>query len=188
MRKFKYWLLNVFCKNELSAMQDCYSRKVRDIEYDANKKNQNMDIVHRILTEKNHFIVGEADNKNREHVFVVQWTYNNSINFQLYSNCYKAINNHPRIMATYNNYYDGNPFVKIDDIIVEDNNVGNGSILMPYFLDYCKKYTDARYISGELSSVDSGHFDRSEHFYKKHGYEVIFNERRTSGSIKYNIK
>lgn len=43
-----------------------------------------MDIVHRILTKKNHFIVGEPDNKNREHVFVVQWTYNNSINFQLY--------------------------------------------------------------------------------------------------------
>ena len=35
--------------------------------------------------------------------------------------------------------------------------MGNGSILMPYFIKYCKT-TDAKYICGQLSSVDKGHF------------------------------
>ena len=65
---------------------------------------------------------------------------------------------------------------------MEDNDIGNGSILMPFFLDYCKK-TDAQYIHGELSSVDKSHFDRSIHFYEKHGFKCKLNDEKTSGSI-----
>ncbi|MGH0950891.1 hypothetical protein [Bacillus mycoides] len=39
-------------------------------------------------------------------------------------------------------------------------------------------------ISGMLSPVDSNHFDKLEHFYKKFGFEVEFNTDRTEGSIK----
>lgn len=188
MRKLKHWLLNTFCKNELIEIYDYYSDQVKQIEYAANRKNQDIDIVHRILSEKNNVIVGEADNKNGEHVFIVQRVYGKSIDFMLYSNRYKAINNHPRITATYNNFYDDNPYVKIDDIIVEDNDVGNGSILMPFFIDYCKRFTDAKRITGWLSSVDSGHFERSTHFYKKHGFEVELNEEGDSGGIEYQLR
>lgn len=188
MKKIRYWLLNTFCKNELLEIHDHYSRKVKQIEYDTNKKNQDIDIVHRILSENNKVIVGEAYNKNGEHVFVVQHVYGNSIDFMLYSSRYKAVCNHPRIMATYNNFYDGKPYVKIEDILVEDNNVGNGSILMPFFIEYCKRFTDAKKITGWLSSVDSGHFDRSTHFYKKHGFEVKLNEEGDSGGIEYQLR
>lgn len=56
--------------------------------------------------------------------------------------------------------------------------------LMEYFLKYCKT-TPAEYISGSLSSVDADHFDRSEHYYKKHGFKVEFYEGRKSGRIRY---
>lgn len=54
---------------------------------------------------------------------------------------------------------------------------------MKYFLKAVEKL-HVDYIDGWLSSVDKKHFDRSEHFYKKFGFEVHFNEDRTSGGIK----
>lgn len=188
MRRFKNWILSVFYKKEMLDIRDEYTHQVKKIIYESNKKNLEIETVHRILSEKNHYIVGEANNKNGEHVFIVQWVFGDSIYFMLYSNRYNAINNHPRIMATYYNFYDGKPYIKIDDILVEDNDAGNGSILMPYFIAYCKQFTDAMYISGELSTVDKGHFDRSEHFYEKHGFEVNLNENRSSGNIRYLLR
>ena len=100
--------------------------------------------VHSILNEKNHIIVGEDVNRMKEQVLVVQWVFDNDIWFILYSERYKAINNHPRIMASYVSSYEEDPYIKIDDILVVNNDVGNGSILMPYFIKYCKT-TDAKY-------------------------------------------
>lgn len=174
MRKFKRWLLSTFFKNELSEIQNETDRKNQD----------DIEIVHQILSEKNRVIVGEADNKKGEHVFVVQTRYGKSIYFNLYSNKYKAIDNHPRIMATYTYGYGNNSYVNIVDILVVDNNIGNGSILMPYFIEYCRNNTDAKKIKGSLSSVDSGHFNRSIHFYKKHGYEVKLNKN----VIEYDLR
>ena len=89
-------------------------------------------------------------------------------------------------MASYVSSYEEDPYIKIDDILVVNNDVGNGSILMPYFIKYCKT-TDARYICGQLSSVDEGHFDRLKHFYKKHGFNVKLTPERSSGFIKYML-
>lgn len=182
----KRWILNTFYKKELSEIHKYYQRKVDDIERNANKKTNMIEIVHSVLQEKNHVIVGEAINKMNEQVLVVQWVLGNDIWFKLYSERYKACNRHPRIMATYVSPFGKDPYIKIDDILVEDNEVGNGSILMPYFIEYCKT-TDAKYICGELSSIDNEHFDRSEHFYKKHGFDVEFTPSRSSGSIKYTL-
>ena len=104
----------------------------------------------------------------------------------LYNDKYKACSNHPRIMDTYEKHYGEAEYIHIDDIMVEDKEIGNGSILMEYFLKYCKT-TPAKYISGSLSSVDSDHFDRSEHYYQKHGFKVEFYEGRKSGSIRYDM-
>lgn len=176
------WILDTFFKKELLDMQNYYQRKLEDIEINANKKTTMIELVYSILKEKNHVIVGEDINKMKEQVLVVQ-CFNNDIWFMLYSERYKAIN-HPRIMASYVSCYGEEPYIKIDDILAEDENVGNGSILMRYFIEYCKT-TDAKYICGQLSSVDKGHFDCLEHFYKKHGFSVVFTPERSSGSIKY---
>lgn len=196
MNKVKFWMMDNLFRNEITEINEEYNRKletiVKKIKYDSEQKTKRLSIVDSILKEKDRSIIGCSKNKLGDDVYIVQSIRKNDVWFMLYSNEYKAINNHPRIMATYNKEsrteYDCHPaYIKIDDILVEDNNVGNGSILMPYFIDYCKN-TDAEYITGWLSSVDMDHFDRSEHFYKKHGFEVQFNEERTSGSIKYILK
>ena len=38
MRKFKNWLLNTFCMNELMDFQDYYLGNIRKIENEANRK------------------------------------------------------------------------------------------------------------------------------------------------------
>ncbi len=177
------WILNTFFKKELLEICNDYQRALRTIEINANKKAIMIELVHSILEEKNHVIVGKGVNKMKEQVLVVQRVFNNDICFMLYSERYRAIN-HPRIMASYVSCYGEEPYIKIDDILAEDENVGNGSILMRYFIEYCKT-TDAKYICGQLSSVDKGHFDCLEHFYKKHGFSVVFTPERSSGSIKY---
>ena len=180
----RWWILDTFFKKELLDMQYYYQRKVEDVEINANKKTTMIELVHSILKEKNHVIVGEDINRMKEQVLVVQWVFDNDIWFMLYSERYKAINRHPRIMASYMSSYEEDPYIKIDDILVVNNDVGNGSILMPYFIKYCKT-TDAKYICGQLSSVDKGHFNRSEHFYKKHEFNVKFKSDCSAGSIKY---
>lgn len=182
----RWWILDTFFKKELLDMQNYYQRKLEDIEINANKKTTMIEqLVHSILKEKNHVIVGEDINKMKEQVLVVQWVFDDDIWFMLFSERYKAIN-HPRIMASYVSCCEEEHYIEIDDILVVDDDVGNGSILMPYFIEYCKT-TDAKYICGQLSSVDKGHFERLEHFYKKHGFNVKFTSNRSAGSIKYII-
>lgn len=43
------------------------------------------------------------------------------------------------------------------------------------------------YLHDKLSSQDIEHFDRSEHFYKKHGFEVTFHDEK-SGEIRYQLR
>ena len=182
----KRWLLKTFYKKELSEIHKYYQGIVEEIRRSTNKKTNMIEIVHSVLQEKNHVIIGEAINKMNEQLLVVQWVFGDEIWLKLYSERYNVCNRHPRIMATYVAPYGKCPYIKIDDILVEDNEVGNGSILMTHFIEYCRK-TDAKYICGELSSEDNDHFDRLEHFYKKHGFDVEFNNNRSSGSIKYTI-
>ena len=186
MGRLKSWILTTFYKNELLAIQKEYERKVKDINYEAQKKTKLIDTVHRVFREPNHVIIGVETNKMGDEVLVVQWIHSNDIWIMLYNDKYKACSNHPRIMATYEKPYGEAEYIHIDDIMVEDKEIGNGSILMEYFLKYCKS-TPAKYISGSLSSVDSDHFDRSEHYYQKHGFKVEFYEGRKSGSIRYDM-
>ena len=74
-----------------------------------------------------------------------------------------------------------------NNLCIEDIEKGNGSILMQYFLKYCKT-TSAEYVSGMLSPIDADHFDRSEHYYKKHGFTVVFFDEKKSGSIRYELR
>ncbi len=187
MGSIKAWVLKTFYKDEIAIIEREFSRKVKEIQYDCNKKVKLIEAARSALSEKSQSIVGIEMNKSEEEVLVVQRVYKDDIWFLLYSDRYKAINQHPRIMATYKHPLGGKEHIWIDDILVEDEEIGNGSILMNYFLSYCKT-TSAEYISGELSPKDADHFDRSQHYYEKHGFEVTFNDDRTSGGIKYELK
>ena len=194
MSKIKDFFFRKFCNlfnAEIDSLvsdfkSDC-NNEIQRIQRDAKRENRLYKITKDVLKEKNHVIVGIDINKNGNEVLIVQWCFGNNIWFMLYGEKYQTISNHQRIMATlHESYCENITYIIIDDILVEDNDIGNGSILMPFFLDYCKK-TDAQYIHGELSSVDKDHFDRSIHFYEKHGFKCKLNDEKTSGSIHYNL-
>lgn len=74
----------------------------------------------------------------------------------------------------------------IQDIFAEDEDEGNGTILLKYAKKYLKSI-GVRRIYGDLSFVDVDHFDKLEKFYENNGFKVTFNEERTSGSIEIII-
>lgn len=81
--------------------------------------------------------------------------------------------------------------VKIADIIISNKNRGNGSILMKYLFQYANQNSNIKKIIGTISEVDQDHFDRLEHFYKKHGFKVEFyiNDKgeRIAGDIEKEL-
>jgi len=144
-------------------------------------------------------IVGIEKNKRNEELFVCERIYSNNLDIRLYSYSYQGISGVPRLMAEIHNDHEATAEtgikaykIEIVDILMEDDDVGNGSIAMRYFLDAVDKLKNTykmniTHIHGWLSSVDKEHFDRSEHYYKKFGFEIEFNEARTSGRIKKGL-
>lgn len=63
MGRLKSWILTTFYKNELLAIQKEYERKVKEINYEAQKKTKLIDTVHRVFREPNHVIIGVETNK-----------------------------------------------------------------------------------------------------------------------------
>lgn len=182
-----FFLARFFLKEFTMAVDNVkkhYDIENKKIRYQASRDKEMYEVVKRALNEKNE-IIGYAVNKLDDEVLIVRSLGYQNIDFYLFSKSYKA--KHPRIMATTHTALSGDTYIEIIDVLMEDDNVGNGSILMPYFIDYCKS-TDAKYIKGWLSDVDKDHFDRSEHYYAKHGFDVSFNEDRSSGSIRMELK
>ena len=75
MGRLKSWILTTFYKNELLAIQKEYERKVKEINYEAQKKTKLIDTVHRVFREPNHVIIGVETNKMGDEVLVVQWIH-----------------------------------------------------------------------------------------------------------------
>ena len=121
-----------------------------------------------------------------EEVYVLKTTYNSQISIYLMSESYLAINTLPRIYAyiktdlTNENYHN---YIFIEDIITVDNSVGNGEIIMDYFLKTARDL-NVKYVSGNLAYADHDHFDRLKDYYEKFKFKVIINEDKNSGLIK----
>lgn len=162
--------------------------KIREIQNRSNIKAEQYELVRRAFSDfSNSKILGLEKNKAGEEVFVSEHLYLNSLDLYLYGKSYEAINCHPRIMCTINDDYSSlDKFVHIDDIIEEDCNFGNGSILIRYLIREAKEL-GSKYIDGSLSRKDKDHFDRLEHFYQKHGFDVSFNDDRISGHINLTL-
>lgn len=76
--------------------------------------------------------------------------------------------------------------IKICDIQMEDNNIGNGSIAMNYFIKVSRQMGFDRII-GDISNVDKDHWDRLVHYYEKFGFKVTFNKEYTWGEIELDL-
>jgi hypothetical protein len=70
----------------------------------------------------------------------------------------------------------------IGDISSEIEDKGYGSILMVSIIKIAK-ILKADAITGNLAETDSKHFDKLEHFYKKHGFIVEFSPSGKTGTI-----
>lgn len=115
---------------------------------------------------------------NRGHIYMVMEDYyNDSLDFYLTGEMNKGIVGCPRILSTIRDKY-----IWIDDLFAIDEDCGNGSLLLECLFSKANELS-IREIRGDLSWVDADHFDKLEHFYKKNGFNVMFNNERTKGSI-----
>jgi hypothetical protein len=64
--------------------------------------------------------------------------------------------------------------IHIDDVLMKDNNVGNGSMIMRALIRYAL-YNGVKIITGYLSSVDNDHKSRRDHYYEKFGFKISSN-------------
>lgn len=188
----KKLLMNSFFKKELVVLHKSYEgelkRKIKIIEKNGQNEieavKKSSEIPKRIFSLfKDAEIIGIEKNKLEEEVYVFKTQYNSLLNIYLCSQSYQAINGLPRIMTS----IDYKKSIRILDIQTVDIDIGNGSILMEYLIKTVKK-AEISNITGGLSSVDSDHFDRSEHYYKNFGFDVKFNGSRTSGAIELNLQ
>lgn len=183
MNNIKYLIMQLFFKKEIEEIRHSYQIEVSHIVAQASLQAKMLNAAEAALREKNQIIIGNAKNKDDASFWIAQKVSGSDIRFSLYGKNYDQ--SHPRINASYVKRPDVEEYIEINDIITAENH-GNASLLMPHFIAYCKT-TSAHYISGELSSIDTDHFDRSAHFYTKHGFKVSLNEAKTSGSIRYEL-
>lgn len=72
--------------------------------------------------------------------------------------------------------------ILIGDIEAYIENKGYGSIMLSSVIKLAQSLNICK-LKGNLSAVDSNHFDKLEYFYKKHGFHVRFDSKRISGEI-----
>lgn len=121
--------------------------------------------------------------KNRlGHIYLVmENTSGNKLDYLLAGKTHKGLMNCPRVLTEI--IEEGErKYIHIDDIFGEDENLGNGSILLSYIFKAAEKLGISE-IRGGLVPVDVEKFDKLEHFYKKNGFEVEFNESMSRGKI-----
>lgn len=77
-----------------------------------------------------------------------------------------------------------NQHMEIADIKIEGERVnrGYGSIMMEGLMKLVHEM-QIKVITGWISSVDWDHFDRSEHFYRKHGFDCQLDHENKRGTI-----
>lgn len=190
LKLFK-WLFKrelAICENAIIQNEQKCERKINEMKAELELQKKQYGLVDRIFfLFPDAKIIAVDTNKRNEEVLVVERSNGTMLTILLFGPSYQGITHLPRIMATVrkSEVFSYN-YVHIDDIINIDDNIGNGSILMKNFLKIVENL-HVDYIDGGLSSVDKGHFDRSEHFYEKFGFEVQLNAERTSGVIKKSM-
>lgn len=116
-------------------------------------------------------IIGIDSNKDNEELIVVR--NNNTI--YLFGERYQGIVGLPKIYfeirkKEHESIWEER-FIHIVDILMQDNEIGNGTIAMNALIKYANKI-DAKYIDGTLSPVDDEQADRRNYFYEKFGFVI----------------
>lgn len=148
-----------------------YSKdKIKDIDFV-------LEIEIRRIEEKPEKSILSVLQNNGEHIIVYRTTFDQEEKFGPFFIELKVIHkkgivlNRIRLSATYNS----EDTIEIGDIEVfgENEGRGYGSILLHSLVNFAiEHYVNT--ISGWISHADKDHFDKLDHFYKKHGFDVIW--------------
>lgn len=115
-------------------------------------------------------IIGLDNNKNDEELIIV--LNNNTI--YLFGERYRGRMGLPKIFFEIRDKGNGiieEKYIHIIDVLMEDNDIGNGTVAMKALIKYAKKI-NAKFISGSLSDVDNDHAERRNHYYEKFGFVI----------------
>lgn len=115
-------------------------------------------------------IMGLDNNKRDEELIIV--LNNNTI--YLFGERYQGITGLPRIYFEIRDNENGiieEKYIHIIDVLMEDDNIGNGTVAMNALIKYAKKI-NVKFINGWLSDVDNGHEGRRNHYYEKFGFVI----------------
>lgn len=174
---FKYEAYMI--KNSEKEMDDLWHKN-----YELEKGNKEYSRFNKKLLStfnKYDFILGIEKNKDDETYIVACHTNDSHVDIDLVHSSYKQ---KPCIQSIlHKNYSTGELHLEITDVQPLRNSIGNGSILMTYFIKEAKRL-NVKYIYGMLSERDRDNFCRSIPYYNKFGFDIKLNNEKTSGSVK----
>lgn len=134
-----------------------------------------------------HKVIHVAKNRHGETVMVYRLFYGDGLDDRDLNLRVKVITPKGVLVPDSNAYLIVHPETKhmrIADIRIEGDRVnrGHGSIMMDSLMSLVKQL-EIKYITGWISNVDWDHVERSEHFYKKFGFECKLDHEIQHGTI-----
>lgn len=163
-------------QNEILKLRIAINKLIRTNE----EFNKELKLVSNTL--KDHDIIGVELDKYGENIYVSFQKRNDDLSFYLFSQR-NTRKNESFCFARLINIGEHKKNCFIDDINVINKRQGEGSILLKYLIFFAKNNKVTK-ITGNLSPVDKSQFKVLENFYIKNGFDVVFNDNRTSGKIQ----
>ncbi len=156
---------------EYAVLKNTYQQKMLKLESLMKQNEKRNGLIKRIFDLfPNAEIIGLDKNKDDDELIIV--LNNNTI--YLFGERYQGIMGLPKIFFEIRDKRNGiieEKYVHIIDVLMEDNNIGNGTVAMTALIKYAKKI-NAKFINGWLSDVDNDHADRRNHYYEKFGFDI----------------
>lgn len=161
------------------------SELVTAIESIKNQERTNewiIEMIRKLTTSRRHQILGiEMNEKTRHETVVSCFADRLSLDIHVFANHSRDRRSVTTLHARLNQQDPEKLFI-IDIPNKTSANRGYGSIAMKYLFKLCRSL-DIKYITGSISPVDDGHYDRLEHFYMKFGFTVVLPTESSDGYI-----
>lgn len=148
---------------ELNYKYDCKFKKMDFIVRQNEKRDGFIKQIFREFPDAE--IIGLEENKKHQELIIVLC----DDTIYLFGENYQVFAGAPRIHFEIRDR--PQKHINIIDVLMKDDNIGNGSVAMKALIKHAKKI-DAKWIGGTLSNVDDDHADRRNHFYEKFGFNI----------------
>ena len=170
-KKLCRWIFKKELDEAYTILNNNYQYEMSKLKIAMKQNEKRYGLVKQIFdSNPNAEIIGLDRNKNNEELIVV--LIKNII--YLFGGRYQGSGSLPRMyfrILTKESGIFEERYIHIDDVLMVDNNIGNGTVAMNALIKYAKRI-NAIYIDGWLSSVDNDHADRRNHYYEKFGFVI----------------